>query len=612
MRRSLKIAALFVVLLMCVFLAVSTTNAQQPASTEQAVAPPPATSTPLAPTPGAPAKSQATAVPSTPASGTSVTYTVQPGDNLFRIALRFGMTTQALAQANGIVNPSLIFVGQVLKIPGKQGGATPPATTAPTAVPTKAPTATPTTAAAGTTTYTVAPGETLFKIAIRFKTTVAKLQQLNNLPNPNLIFVGQKLTVPAEGSAAPPTSAPAATQISGGTPANVTVANPGFDFGVEAYMVGQDTGALAQQITQLGMTWAKVDVYWRDLEPTQGQINFTPLDPVVEALNRSGLKIMFTVSTSPKWARTSVDEDGPPDDYATFATFVGALAQRYAGKVAAYEIWDEPNLRREWNSKAHKLGAGEYIQLLSKGDAAIKAADATAKVITAGLAPTGFNDGVNAVDDRVFLQDLYSNKVASFSDAIGAHPGGWANPPDSRCCKQSPGVKTHFDHPSFYFLDTLNDYRQIMIRNNAGGTPIWVTKFGWGSSEDAPPPGQNNIFLTYTSLAQQAQYDPRGFELGAQLGFVGPMFLSALNGCQAQSSNAESCYYSLIGSNGTARPVFSAVQNADKSKATTKLSAPTTTTTTTTTETQPTVEVPPTSEPTLEQPPVAATPEATP
>lgn len=45
------------------------------------------------------------------------TYTVRRGDNLFRIALRFGTTVQAIAQANGILNPHLIYVGQVLLIP---------------------------------------------------------------------------------------------------------------------------------------------------------------------------------------------------------------------------------------------------------------------------------------------------------------------------------------------------------------------------------------------------------------------------------------------------------------------------------------------------------------
>src|SRR5260221_14372994 len=60
------------------------------------------------------------------AQAPATTYTVQQGDNLFRISLRFGVSVAALQQANGISNANLIYVGQVLQIPaGGQPGATP-------------------------------------------------------------------------------------------------------------------------------------------------------------------------------------------------------------------------------------------------------------------------------------------------------------------------------------------------------------------------------------------------------------------------------------------------------------------------------------------------------
>ena len=62
----------------------------------------------------------------TPLPGGQVKYTVQPGDNLFRIALRHGTTVGAVASANDITNPALIYVGQVLTVPSP-GGQQPPA-----------------------------------------------------------------------------------------------------------------------------------------------------------------------------------------------------------------------------------------------------------------------------------------------------------------------------------------------------------------------------------------------------------------------------------------------------------------------------------------------------
>jgi LysM repeat protein len=110
------------------------------------------------------------AAPPTPVTPT--TYVVQPGDNLYRISLRFGVSVQAIAAANNIVNPWYIRVGQVLTIP--TGGPPPP----PPAQ-----------------TYVVQPGDTVYGIALRFGVSMWSIVQLNNLANPNLIFVGQVLRI---------------------------------------------------------------------------------------------------------------------------------------------------------------------------------------------------------------------------------------------------------------------------------------------------------------------------------------------------------------------------------------------------------------------------------
>ncbi len=82
-------------------------------------------------------------VPSAQAQATvcAQTYTVKAGDNLFRIALASGTNYQALAAMNGISNPALIFVGQVLCLPGPMTGSTNPSSTvvAPTAGPSPTP-----------------------------------------------------------------------------------------------------------------------------------------------------------------------------------------------------------------------------------------------------------------------------------------------------------------------------------------------------------------------------------------------------------------------------------------------------------------------------------------
>jgi LysM repeat protein len=122
-------------------------------------------------------------------------HTVRSGETLAGIAARYGTTTAALAKANGIADPNRIYVGSRLAIPGS--GASAPAA-----------------ASAGQ--HTVARGDTLGRIAARYGTTISALVSTNGIRNPNLIRVGQVLTVPAGGGTASG-GAPAAAPKGGAT-----------------------------------------------------------------------------------------------------------------------------------------------------------------------------------------------------------------------------------------------------------------------------------------------------------------------------------------------------------------------------------------------------------
>lgn len=526
------------------------------------------------------------------AQGNTTTYIVQPGDNLYRIALKFNLSPYYLAQINGIVNPNYILVGQQLTIPVSPQQGTPAATIMATMAVTLASTQTATTAAtmaptsggsSGPTTtatpvpqttpqtYTVQAGDNLYRISLKFNTSMFVLAQLNGLFNPNLIFVGQVLRLPGFGTGQPvqPVTTPATPRgtaeatVTG--PVNNTVSNIGFAFGMDVELQGQDVAATTSKVTDLGVTWVKQRASWKVYEPTKGNIDFAALDSQINALSGGNVKILLTVSRAPDWARSTNAEDGPPTDFNDYANFVGQLAAHYKGKVAAYEVWEKPNVRREWDGRP--LSAASYVEMLRLAYAAIKKADSGVVVVSAGLAPTGFDDGVNAINDRTFLKQAYAAGLGSYADAIGAQPTGWANPPDSSCCIASPGVTGWYNDRSFYFKDTLIDYRQIMSQNNATSKFIWVTDFGWGSNDGVVAAADVNDqlfgFVKFINQGQQAQYVARGFEIGGALGFVGPMFLSNLNGCQASTAKAD-CFYSLLDKDGNARPAYTAIKTAKK------------------------------------------------
>jgi len=109
------------------------------------------------------------------------THVVQPGQNLFRIAMQYRVPVETLAQANSITNPALIYVGQTLTIPS-------PGTTPPSPGPAPSP--------GGGGVHTVQPGENLFRIALKYNYNYLYLAQYNGISNPNLVYVGQKINIP--------------------------------------------------------------------------------------------------------------------------------------------------------------------------------------------------------------------------------------------------------------------------------------------------------------------------------------------------------------------------------------------------------------------------------
>lgn len=415
-------------------------------------------------------------------------------------------------------------------------------------------------------TYVVQPGDNLYRLALRFGTTIQALIAANSLSDAGALLPGQVLVIPP-GPIQPPV-------LPIEVPSNVP-----FSFGLVAG--GRSPSATLSSLRDLGVQWVKLTLDWSKFEPAPGMMapdQVRAIGEQIDALSSANVKILLTITNAPDWARSPtggplLDEGyGPPADFSTYAEFVGTLATNFQGRVAAYEIWEQPNIRSTWSGAP--LNGLSYVELLRLAYAAIKRADPGALVVSAGLAPTGLNDGVNAVSDRVYLQQMYNAGLAEVSDAIGAQPDGWANPPDSSCCSPSPGVSGWFNDRSFYFRDTLADYRQIMVQNNDGSTLIWVTRFGWGSSESVvPDPLSVNPalgFVNFTSQTEQAQYVARGFEIGRTLGYVGPMFLYNLDRCAGAESLSpadiafEPCYFALLDSGGNPRPAYEAVKTARK------------------------------------------------
>ncbi len=353
------------------------------------------------------------------------------------------------------------------------------------------------------------------------------------------------------------------------TPNNLAPSDLQLDrkkFGVQIHLHREDLGLILSHLRALGVGWVKVQVSWKIYEPEPGRYDdyrFTELDNLVAAATANDINVLLGVAKAPEWSRPTTELDGPPSDFVHFQSFMGTLATRYQGQVAAYELWNEANLQREWNGAP--LNAADLVTLIRAGAAGVRAADPEAILISGAPATTGINDGVTAIDDRVFMGQMIAAGVTEVVDAIGAHPYGWANPPDSSAAAPDPNVPSHNNHPSFFFADTLLDYRALLNKGGYQDTPIWVTEFGWGSYDGlgvAPPPGVE--YMAAVNEQQQATYTVRAYEMADDWPGIGPLILWNLNFAPTFGEEYVESAYSLLGIDGSPRPVYFALSALDK------------------------------------------------
>lgn len=382
-------------------------------------------------------------------------------------------------------------------------------------------------------------------------------------PSPTVTAVP---TEPSPATAAPP---PTATAV----PPTPTPAFPLYDgpplsrnqIGIQLHLHGEDIPALVTHLRDLNVGWVKVQVSWKLFQPEQNRFDeawFQEVDRLVTAARENDIQVLLGVAKAPEWSRPTTEMDGPPSNPQHFAEFMTVLATRYKGQVAAYELWNETNLQREWNGAP--LNGAALVELIAVGSQAVKAADSEALIISSAPAPTGINDGLTAVDDRVYFQQMVNAGVAQWVDGFGIHPYGWGNPPLSTAANPDPIAATHNNHPSFFFLDTLNDYHAILQAADidTSAKPFWLTEFGWGTFENIGEPVAGTEFMNYVSEWQQAEYLLEALAFGEQTEWIGPMLLWNLNFAPTLGTDFSESGYSILRPDYSQRPSYGALRYA--------------------------------------------------
>jgi len=254
------------------------------------------------------------------------------------------------------------------------------------------------------------------------------------------------------------------------------------EYGMQAFLwwrpevASRDMGV----VKGAGFGWIKQNIGWRDVEGgAKGNFDWSRVDWIVSECNKLGLDLLVRIDHQPQWAGGGFPTNGPPDRNSDLGDFLYTMASRYRGRIRAYEVWNEPNLAREWGGRAPN--AGQYVALLRTAYRSVKQADPDAMVISAGLTPTGTSDQTATPDD-VYLELMYQamggSSLGCF-DVLGAHAAGYKAPPELSPdeAASDPG----YGGGRFFCFRRVEDLRRIMERYGDGPKQVAILEFGWTS-----------------------------------------------------------------------------------------------------------------------------------
>jgi hypothetical protein len=287
------------------------------------------------------------------------------------------------------------------------------------------------------------------------------------------------------------------------------------------------------ELAAAGVQWVRIDTSWAGIEDSyKGARNawyIAMVDFCVNEARARGLNVLITLWMTPGWANGNQGNLVPPTNPQDYADFARWAAARWQGRVAAWEVWNEPDPAQSfWQGSID-----QYAALLRAAYPAFKAGDPSAKVVLGG--PSSNDDG--------WIREVYARGTRDFFDVVSTHPyQGMADAPPET---PDDGHRWWFTH--------LPAVRQVMLDYGDAAKPIWFGEFGWSAHtnwigiqnwERGVTPEQQGDYFVRALQYTQANYP-----------YV-PVAFWYKERARPGDTNVHQSGYGLLNDNMTERPVY--------------------------------------------------------
>ncbi len=247
----------------------------------------------------------------------------------------------------------------------------------------------------------------------------------------------------------------------------------------------------ANKISQLGIKWVRIALFWNLIENDSGVRNYAKLDSIMATAKAAGLKVLIyavappapvsAMAAVPPANANRADQYPPaPSQYSYYANFLKEIVQRYKDTnsgwgISAVQIWNEPNLRAFWQTADDP---NSVSALTSSVHSVFTSYDSSIKLILAGLAYWGVMVNSSGTAQNMFVDYFYGLGTFNLVNAVAVHP--YLNNPYGDIDSTANPNPYNFITNGNYFISAIG----APVVN--AGKLLWATEWGWGSCKSSP------------------------------------------------------------------------------------------------------------------------------